>query len=281
MHPLSPLRRQIIYSDSGAGALKQAAMLRGEKLRGLVPYGPAEEAFLGPLDLLAHPSERQKWREAHDADTSVWRGLAEAGRHKADIRLTRWWDDLRADPSRPATIWHCSRNVGDVSFLLALAHEIEFAEDTLLIDVAPIRSGSKHVTSTGGCRPQDILDAAGTAARLDGPIREKLQREFERLTSSSKELRRFDDDGIVQEAPFDAHDATILEFILADWRPYVRIMADIINLQVDRNLRDLDYGLMLWRVDKLIDAGVIERRGGSREPLFVENPLMGDLRRIA
>ena len=89
MHPLSPQRRQIIYSDSGAGALKQAAMLRGERLKGLVPYGPMQEAFIGPIDLIAHPFERQKWREANDADTSIWRGLDTKSRHEADRAVSQ------------------------------------------------------------------------------------------------------------------------------------------------------------------------------------------------
>jgi hypothetical protein len=280
MHPLSPQRRQIIYSDSGAGALKQAAMLRGERLKGLVPYGPMQEAFIGPIDLIAHPFERQIWREANDADTSIWRGLDAESRHKADRAVASWWADLRTN-KRPATIWHCSRDVGDVSFLVALLNEIEFEEDTLLIDVADIVSGKGHVTSTGGCRPESILSAADSAVHLDEAKRDKLRKEFARFAASPKGLRLFDTNGVVQEAPIDAHDATILNFISDDWRSYIRVMSDVVKHQIDRDIRDLDYGVLLWRVDKLIEAGVIERRGGSREPLFVENPMMGDLRRVA
>lgn len=278
MHPLSPKRFQIVYSDSGGGALKQAAMMRGERLTGRLPYGPIHEAFLGPLDLIAHPAARREWRAAHDAETSAWWGLEEADIRNADLKATEWWENLRQAPPA-ATIWYCSRDAADVSFLLTLMHEIGFGDDTFLIDMADTTVG-EPATSVGGCTSEQILQAASAAEPLDQSKRDALEQEFQRLTRDCKGLRRFDDDGVLQEAPIDAHDETILQFIPSDWRSYKYVMVDIYNSQADRMIRHLDYCFVLWRVDKLIEAGRIERRGKSREPLFVENPMMGDLRQV-
>ena len=281
MHPLSPQRFHIVFSDSGGGALKYAASkLRGEPLKGFLPYGPIYETSLGPLDLIARPAEHRAWLEAHEADTATWWGLDAKSQSESETAVAGWWNQLRADPP-PTTIWHCSRDAGDVSFLLALANEIPFSEDTLLVDVARMETWPEPITSVGGCAPERVLEAAGKAITFGKGERDLLKQEFRRLVSAPKGLRRFDEAGMLREAAIDSHDETILQFVQPDWRRYRNVAADLFNFQRDRSVREIAYSFMLWRVDHLIRTGRIERRDASTEPLFTEDPMMGDLRLVA
>jgi hypothetical protein len=278
MHALSAERRHIVYSDSGAGVLKYAASrLRMEPLRDLQCYGPALQAFLGPINLLARPAERRVWLDAHARDADVWWGLDAEKRSAYDAKLTTWWDELRTS-ARPTTIWHCSRDVADVSFLLALSSEGMLGEDIVLVDVALSDLDPSEIISTGECRPEEILASADHAVSLTSRHIDLLKSRYEQLQKSTKSLRRFDPNGDVEEAAINSHDAVIRQFISTEWRPYRNIMSDILDSQKTRAVRDMEYAFVLWRVALMAAEGEIERRGASDRPLFKDDPLLGDLR---
>lgn len=278
MHALSSERLHIIYSDGGAGALKYAASkLRAEPLRDLRCYGPAHEAYLGPINLIARPAERRVWLDAHARDADLWSGLDADKRSAHDAKLTTWWDELRASV-RPTTIWYCSRDVADASFLLALTSEGTLGDDVTLVDVALIDRDPSEITSTGECKPEEFLVAADYAVPLAPRHIDTLASRYEELQKSAKGLRRFDANGAIEEATINSHDATIRQFISTEWKPYPKIMSDILNSQRPRAVRELEYFFILWRVALMTAEGEIEKRGASHRPPFEEDPLSGDLR---
>lgn len=278
MHALSSERLHIVYSDSGAGALKYAASkLRAEPLRDLRCYGPAHQAYLGPINLIARPAERRVWLDAHARDADLWSGQDADKRSAHDAKLTTWWDAIRAG-ARPTTIWHCSRDVADVSFLLALTSDGKLGDDVTVVDVALLDRDPAEITSTGECTPEEILAAADYAVPLAPSHVAMLTSQYEELRKSAKGLRRFDENGAIEEAAIDSHDAAIRQFISTEWKPFSKIMSDILNSQRPRAVSELEYFFILWRVALMTAEGEIEKRGANDRSPFEDNPVSGYLR---
>lgn len=276
MRALSSSRFHIVGSDTGAGALKSAvSKLRWNPLPGLRGYAPVPPAFMAPIDLLARPVERRAWFDAHASGIEAWWGLAPKARGVADLEATAWWDRLRAGPG-PATVWYSSRDARDLSLVSALTRETTFDDDTLLVDVGTIGK-----CSVGECSADDILDAATQHAGTLGQSEiGAFARLYERLSQASLDLRRFDGNGSIVEATMGSHDVDIRAALSTDWRPYGLVMGEILAQRVSRGLLDLTYGFVLWRVDRMIASGEVERRGASPKPLFEEDPTMGDVRLV-
>jgi hypothetical protein len=278
MHALSSKRTHFIYSDSGLGALKRAASaLRGDSLGLRVAYGDGEQAFLGPLDLIARPSERREWLTNYAPRATDWMGV-EASRTSAhDVAMTQWWETARTMKG-PKTVWHCSRDAGDASFLLALSSEAHLEDDTLLVDIASMDFVAGDVTSTGECSPEQMLKAGDHAVPIDAELIKGLHDRYDKLGPSQGGLRRLDAAGVLRTAALDSHDVTIRKFISEDWRPCQSVMTDIWKHEKSRRVREMEFGFILWRIEIMIAAGDVERRGGSSRPPFEEDPTMGDLR---
>ena len=281
MHALSSKRTHFIYSESGLGALKHAASaLRGDPLGKRVAYGELEEAFLGPLDLIARPSERRAWLAIHAPGATDWMSV-EASRTSAhDVAMTQWWENARSIKG-PKTVWHCSRDAGDVSFLLTLSREAHLEDDTLFVDIASMDFVPDDVTSTGECFADQIAEAGDHAVPFDAEAVERLKARYGVLGPSQAGLRRFDEAGILYTATLDSHDAMIRSFIAKKWAPFKSVKANILTHEKARRVRETGYGFILWRIGVLVADGVVERRGGSSRPPFEEDPTMGDLRLAA
>ena len=161
--------------------------------------------------------------------------------------------------------------------LLSLQNRIGGDRPVFLIDVGYPDGEQPAVTAVGELSPELLQLRLPQARRLVEPLASTLSEDYAAFASKPGIIRLLID-GTLTGASIEATDARILSRLSSDWAPLSRTAGQIPGAFGSGGFRDLDYVWLLWRLEELRKSGRIERRGGSFDPEFMDNPLGGDVR---
>ncbi|MEM7005483.1 MAG: DUF3658 domain-containing protein [Pseudomonadota bacterium] len=122
-----------------------------------------------------------------------------------------------------------------------------------------------------------IREAAESVATRSLELIETTNVRVEAFSAPDACLRVIENDEMIN-APIDHYDKFIVSRLSDKWAHVRRLFADIFIQQCGLSAQNIEYYFLISRIHALTNDGVIERRGESSKPLFVEDPLMGEIR---
>lgn len=275
MDMFAPDRLHVVACDSGAGSLMKAASdrgCRGIRDRTLILVRPTLFS-VGPIGGIASPAEHFRWLSANIPGAVRFTGL-DGHESSAARGLEENWAIVRSW-SGPITLWHCSRNIVELSFYLTFSNTVPHSADVDIVDTATIGEG---INGTGECRPEQLISAFADAYRLSEEDLRRDRERFQRLSAAPAGVRVFDDTFEMFEAAIDVHDDRLFRHVSSDWTPTRDVAAALFKAESDRGVREIEYAFMLWRLEILCLEGRLTRRGESDKP---HDPLKGEIRKTA
>ncbi|MFN3313972.1 MAG: DUF3658 domain-containing protein [Hyphomonas sp.] len=265
----------VCSQGASAGAIKMLLRKKMGIPRPSVVHSDMSENT-GPLSLLDQPEQRFDWFLNSGFDVHVYEGF---GADEQEAVIARWrsfWTQI--DEWRgPFLFWYSHMSAQDQSLLLSLCNLIGQGRPVFLMDVAE-PAGDKHgVTSVGELSPDNLQCWLPQIREVDAALAETLRTRYSAFVTTTEDLRVFIE-ATVLEAPIKVMDDRILSQFSKEWTSLRRVAAEIPGAFGRGGYRDLNYSWLLWRLDALQRAGLIERRGGSFDPDFREDPLVGEVR---
>lgn len=270
---------QIVFSESGAGALNQARR-KSSNSDWAVAMPRLFCKAVGPIQLLMEPRERVHWIRNNAPELfDIFAAMFDS--EAPENAIARQWQVFLERVSTwrdPVTIWYSSADMDDMCCLIGMCSVWKQLENVFWIDVSALTSPVEGVRSVGNYAPETLLEATRLAVPMTDDNQKRLANQKSRLMHAAKGLRVFDN-GQIEEVGLDHQDDQILDQIDDDWAEFRKVFAAVWNQGLSTGVSDRDYFFLLSRLHHLTKTGRIERRGESQGPLFFDNPLAGDVRR--
>lgn len=273
---LSPERLHIIVGCSARGSLTFLLNSAYDVDAPNVTSADNLLADIGPLELLFNPIERQSWFAAQDGDFMKFINFEEDQTLDQCLGLTEFYDTV-SNWRGEITAWISSLNAADQSLLHYFSQHHPKMSEMDIVDVATLQSPVMPFLSVGECSSDNLAEASQSPFRLFAAEISTMQKTYSNLVNTSKAIR-FLDQGHLIGASANAHDPIITGAMSSEWKDLPHVVADIWVDAADYTKRVVDYMFLLWRLNVLQEAGIIERQGESTKPLFEENPLLGQVR---
>jgi hypothetical protein len=252
-------RCHVLSSDSGSGWLKHAARLRNKSPITVFTFSRLIYSA-GPISGTTNPSLYSNWCDQFAPGLRSFSGLDHAG-YIADIEQA--WAQLLAW-SGPVTFWFSSKNIQESSFYLGFLQSYPRLDSVEFVDVSRLGRSNRTITATGECS-EDLLEAAWFDRYHLSP--EDLKRELRKCSDhfeAGSGIRVFEDGQLIS-APFEFHDAAILEQLDRDWACLADVIGNLFAADQRRDARHLEYFYLLWRVKMLAIVGKLDCSGDFEE----------------
>ena len=266
----------VCCSDSAAGALKWAVRYhtggRAEQITVVNQLGNA-----GPLLLLPKPAERIAWFAQSGFPVAYFLGFHD----EPSALIKEWrfyWDQLTGWEGE-IVFWFSGRNASNVSEWLATVRSLPPERRIHFVDVSSETDPEETAHDVGHVKPELLRNFFSKIELLDHSQRENLLLIHHRLSDESKGLRLFREGQLI-EAPMTGLDDRICARIGLHWKKANLIGAQVGADAYSEGYQNIDYTFMLWRIEELQRTGRIERRGGTFDPTFADDPLAGEIRLI-
>lgn len=265
----------ICTEDSASGAIKWMLRERiGSRRPPVIHSGMMEN--VGPISLLDKPRERFDWFISKGLKLHIYKGYLEEGPEAVIHNWQTFWTQID-EWNGPLLFWFSSLSAQDRSLLLSLNNRIGGSWPIFLVDVGHPAGEQAAVTAVGEISWEKLQLRASQAQNLKEPLVSSLNDNYANFASLPKELRLLSGK-LLYETTIEKADTRILSSFSSDWAPLRRTVASVPGAFGIGGFRDLDYTWLLWRVDELCNTGRIERRGGAFDPLFRDDPFLGDAR---
>lgn len=268
----------VCSGPSVAGNLREMVKLLNGADRAAIAYSEMLEN-VGPLNLLHQAEARLGWFESIGCEIHLFSGYVDEGRSGLIRQWQSFWTRINGWAG-PFAIWFSSKNALDLSLLLALSDRIGDRAPVYLIDVGVKADGADSVSDAGELRPQQMLARTQSAKLADERELGALRSTFAAFAAVPGELRLFNEERLTG-ASADALDQRLLSCMQAGWSSLKEVVADTPGVFGNSGYRDFHYTYLLWRIEELNRAGIIERCGGGFDPTFEDDPLAGDVRLTA
>lgn len=269
---------QIVFSDSGAGVLKQAARATKREIPYLVQPG-IECAHVGPIDLLGNPEKRAAWLRYNTPDLHKYLLF---GENDEVVLIDRWqrWIETILSWEGPITFWFSKHDVEDMSLMILLSQIVRDFHKANVVEISHLESEQARTFSVGACNVQQILTAERSTRSFKSEEISMFDRKFRSFKNDPKGLRIFIDKEI-NEVPVQQQDELILRHTGYKWRKASLVFGEILSEGWNKGVNDREYMFLVSRLNSLLSIGEITRRNEfSHEPID-DNPLSGEICRTS
>ena len=238
----------ILFDSSAAGTLRQVLSARGQRNR---VVDLTESLDWGPISF-ADFKDRERWLDQHAPnDFGGWDWIAEG--------VGRFKDLAKSDDEK--VIWIAPQSASDQAGFYWYLSEFGGESAQMIVADYPLKEAWKGQTpSRLGELQQDAIAALlDTCPRVPWDTSKFFANRWQQLVEEGALIRTVEK-GILQSAPQDYFDETLLIHCPNEWTKWHRVVGDAM-IDAGEAGSSPDGALLVWRLRELIRAGRVACNG--------------------
>ncbi|MDE3213619.1 MAG: DUF1835 domain-containing protein [Bacteroidota bacterium] len=257
----------IVFQEADVAALTKSFELDGTLLGPILLI--RDDYAAGPIKDLTEEegkTNRRLWWKTV-LENGPYEGLVESGLVDDDRTLEELAGLLDEDPSRDVWIW-AAQNAHDVSgyyWLISRLQSYAGKVFILYLNNLPFLNEKGHLfypTQLSEIQPREFLKARKLARPVTPSEFEIDPDEWTRLCNEDKEIRILEGGKKLSQHGVAYFDKMLLEFINPGWQKAQKVVHSVLAKKKPAT----GDAYLLWRLRNLVESGVLDGQGDSRNP---------------